>query len=112
MLALILAAASALAQPADAKSETRKDVRCFIVLSAVAGGDAEAADAAMIGAQYFLGRLDGRVPGLDLEAAIAIEAPLLSESDFPGLLQSCGKTMEQRGRQVIEIGKRLEARGI
>ena len=83
MPGMILAAAVALAQPADAKAETRKDLRCFIVLSSVAGGTSEVAAAATMGAQYFLGRLDGRAPGLDLEAAIAAEVPLLPPMTSP-----------------------------
>ena len=100
---LVLAAAP----PID--PETTKDIRCFVAMAAAAGDDDKTANlAGMIGGQYFLGRIDGRSPDLDLESAIAIEAPSLTDADLKALFQSCGQLMQERGQAVEAIGERME----
>jgi hypothetical protein len=106
-LAPCLAAAAA---PLD--EETRRDVRCFILIAQLStSDDPETRDAGRIGSQYFLGRIDGRAPGLDLEAAVAAEAPAALAGQKT-LLPRCGELMKKRGDEVEAIGNRLTARGI
>ena len=111
---LILCAASMLAASAPATdSETVNDVRCFLAMSSIVGSeDKTAGMAAMIGAQYFLGRIDGRSPTLDLEAAFTAETSRLTEPVVKSLLVSCGELMKSRGQAVQMIGKRMEAKGL
>ena len=89
--------------------ETKNDLRCLIAVSSLAQSDDKTvAMAGLIGAQYFLGRIDGRVPTLDLERALGDEVSTLRNLEVPALLQSCGKQIEQRGRSLKEIGERIE----
>ena len=93
--------------------ETRADLRCFIAISALTGSeDAATQQAGMIGSRYFLGRIDGRSPGLDLENAIAAEAADMDEAQQKALLESCGAQLAKRGSEVVAAGERLEARGL
>jgi hypothetical protein len=105
---LLLAAA---APPLD--PETKKDVRCFLALSMLNENEDEGIrQAGLLGSQYYLGRIDGRVPGLDLEAALEAEAGSIDEAAHTALLESCGKLMETRGSEVVAIGEALERRGL
>ena len=61
---------------------------------------------------YWLGRLDGRTPKLNLEDRI-IEASLYLQK--PGVMQSeavrCGKFLAVRGKAEEDMGKRITERG-
>ena len=107
---LVLAIAPlALAAVPPTDPQTSKDLRCFLAMSATAGSEDKTASlAGMIGAQYFLGRIDGRSPNLDLESAIMAEASSLTDADLKALLQSCGELMQDRGKAVKAIGERME----
>ncbi|HMI39914.1 MAG TPA: hypothetical protein VK485_01630 [Sphingomicrobium sp.] len=97
----------AAAAPVD--PETSKDLRCFLAMSATAQSEDKAASlAATIGGQYFLGRVDGRSPDLDLESAIVAEASSMTDASLKSLLQSCGQLMQERGRAVQGIGERMQ----
>lgn len=109
MLALAPWVAGA-AAPLDV--ETRKDVRCLIVVGQLSKSeDPELRDAGRVASQYFLGRIDGRAPALDLEAAIAAEGAA-AVADQKDLFLYCGELMKKRGAEVEAIGNRLVARGI
>lgn len=107
------ALALALAQaPAPASNANRDDVRCLIIFSLLSSGDdKDAATTGAIGVQYFLGRLDGRTPGFDLEGAMVTEATALTQPDIEALATSCGKQIETRANDLMAIGQRLEKLG-
>src|SRR5689334_22708996 len=95
---------------APVQDATRSDVRCFIVVSSLADSNDDAAKTAgMMGTEYYLGRIDGRSPGLDLEAAVARELPI-SATHNANLLRSCGALMQKRGSEVEAVGRRLQAK--
>lgn len=99
----------AAAPPLDA--ETTKDVRCLLAVSSLVGSDNQAAQmSALIGSQYFLGRIDGRSPNLDLEAALTAEAPKLNQTEMKFLFQSCGEMLKQRGLALKAIGEHMQVK--
>jgi len=68
--------------------ETTQDVRCLVAVISLAGSDDDNAKmAAAIGSQYFLGRIDGRSPDMDLETAIKLETSRLGAAQIRSLLQ-------------------------
>jgi len=98
------------APPHDAA--TKGDLRCFIALTVLADNDdPEIKQAASAGTLYFLGRLDGRTPALDIEAAVAAETTVMTDAAIRSLLKSCGDTLTRRGDYLIATGKALEKRG-
>ena len=106
--ALLFLAAAAPAPDA----ETRADIRCFIAVSSLMESEDEAMrQAGSMASQYYLGRIDGRVPDLDLESAVAAELPI-DQAALQALMQSCGAELEKRGQEVVAVGKRLTARGL
>ncbi len=93
--------------------QTKSDVRCLVAISSLQrSDDAAIKAAAALGMLYFMGRLDGRNPNLDYEAAMAAEAGPMKGQNISGLLQTCGKTMQDRGKMMMEVGERLQRRGI
>jgi hypothetical protein len=98
-----LAAAPALAQDA-----TKSDMRCLLALSAAADvADGQMKPAMMAGVVYYLGRLDGRTPDLDLEAKAAAELKAMSIQDLSDETVRCGAALIARGKALEGIGERL-----
>ena len=92
---------------------TQEDVRCLTAMFALAGQESkDQQSAGTLGALYFLGRIDGRSPGLDLETAVAAESKRLTDDELGKNLQTCGTRMESRGKDIIALGKALEKRGL
>jgi len=109
--AALIALASQPAPAATVDGATQSDVECVAALS-VAASEAEGeqlTDLAMI-TFYFIGRLDGRVPALDIESALAGEAPGLTESRVKALVTSCSAQYLKRANEMQEVGKSLERR--
>lgn len=103
-VALLFTASLAAAAPAD----DAEDARCLIVAAELADSDDdELEEAGTIMTMYFLGRLDGRSPGANLETLIVREAAAMSEDDKERLLIACSAQLELRGKQMEALGSRL-----
>src|SRR5690349_16546544 len=90
---------------APAPNDLRNDIRCFMVASELGGSnDQSERTAGLLASEYYLGRIDGRAPGLNLEAAMMRELPI-SDTDRASLLRSCGARLQARGAAVQAIGE-------
>jgi hypothetical protein len=95
--------------PPDA--QTREDIRCFMAMARLADtDDPKIKQVGTAGTLYFLGRLDGRTPGLDIGSEVAAGAAAVTEVEMRTLLKSCGELIEKRGAYLIAVGKALEQR--
>lgn len=100
--------------PALAQDANADDLRCVAVFAVAAG---QAKDSAIqgpliAGTMYFIGRLDGRAPGLDLEARLKAEALHMEEKGlFATESKRCGETIGARGKDLMKIGEALKAAG-
>lgn len=109
LLAVLLAPAVAV-QSAPADPVLESDVRCLAVM-AIAASDSKKADAVgvMAAAMYFVGRIDGRRPGMDYRAALR---QLLSSNESIAGLQAdavrCGAILEKRGSELQALGEQLK----
>jgi hypothetical protein len=115
---LILSAAAlagALAAPAAAQdATTTADVRCAVAavaLAGSAGSNATLQQQATMAALYFIGKLDGRTPNLDLEASIRAEMTKMSQPDMAAEAQRCGQQLMSRGQALQTIGEHFKAQG-
>ena len=100
--ALALASAPARAQDA----ETIADVRCVIVgLLLVQKTDANQRSSGQMLSMYYIGRLDGRVPKLDLEELLIREGNSMTESDINSEAIRCGASLRDKGQEIVRIGK-------
>jgi hypothetical protein len=98
------------APPPD--GQTREDIHCLLAASSLTeSSDPKMRQAGGAGALYYLGRLDGRTPDLDIEATVAAEAEAFQKADKGPLLKKCGETIKRRGDYLVEAGKALEKRG-
>lgn len=89
--------------------ETTADVRCVLVgLRASALQQSSGSLEVM----YYLGRLDGREPKLDLEALMTQETPRMTQAEYASEAVRCGKPLTLRGQQLVQIGKNMAKRGL
>lgn len=108
-LLCLLALASAQVRAED--DTTIADVRCVVVgLRLSNDADARQRSAGLMTTLYYMGRLDGRVPALDLEAALLKEINTMTASDYVSEGMRCGAALSARGEQVTQIGKDLSER--
>jgi hypothetical protein len=107
LLALVaLASTPAVAARAD-EDDVRADVRCVLAMYALMNSPDRAANA-FWAAAFFTGRLEGRDPKFDVNAAIKQELPRMSQSDFPHEMQRCGEEAKVRSTMLLTVGTELK----
>jgi hypothetical protein len=109
MLAAALTQAPAGAPtPAD---PTTEDIRCFIAMAAAAqNADGEMKPAMTAGVIYYLGKLDGRTPSLDLETRTKDLGNRMTVEDFRDETLRCGAAFVARGQALQQMGERLNGK--
>lgn len=101
------AALGVLAWPAAAQvDQTTADLRCAIVGMAMAG-QATTQQQGMMAALYYIGKLDGRTPDLDLEQRVRSEAAGMTPQVIAAEGQRCGQELMARGKALATIGEHL-----
>jgi hypothetical protein len=89
-------------------SATRDDLQCFIAITAGSEQmEKMAPGSSQVAAMYFFGRIDGRDPNLDLEAAIRQVAPTMGSADVARAAVRCGKMLTARGHTMQAVGQHL-----
>lgn len=93
LLFLILLSAAAPSPDAD----TTVDVRCVVAMgSAMDTKNEQAKQLAFATMLYFLGRIDGRTPELDMEARYESEAKRMNPKDSKAFVDSCLDKVQKR----------------
>jgi hypothetical protein len=104
-------AASLLAVPARA-DDTENDVRCMVVsLSLMSSPDKAMQVAGTIAQMYWLGRLDGRTPDMDLENRLLADASQMKPEDIRNEAIRCGQILTARGKTMTDIGRDMQQKG-
>jgi hypothetical protein len=102
--ALSLVPLQAMAQDAD----TVADVRCVAVGIRYAElPDSREKSTGLLMALYFIGRLDGRDPKLDLQALLAQQLSKMTAADFAAEATRCGNSLTTKGAQITRLGQDL-----
>jgi hypothetical protein len=110
MLAGVLALSSVQGRAQDA--QTIADVRCVVVgLKATAMANSPQQGVGMMVGLYYIGRLDGRVPKLDIEDLIIKELSKMTASDYKAEAKRCGDSLAAKGHQITQIGNDMVERG-
>jgi hypothetical protein len=109
-----LSFASAAQAQSQIKPADQADLECLAV-TLVAGsqfpeGSAEHAGIAG-GLMYFLGKLEGRTPGVDWLERLTGYLLTLDEAFMARAAPRCGAEMEAKGRALSEWGQRMTAMG-
>jgi|SRR5579862_5379288 len=90
-------------------NETRMDARCVVVSGQMAVspdiGQRKRAEMLML---YYIGRLDGRTPGLDLEKLLASEsARMTSANTIQSEMRRCNDALTAKGKEITRLGNDL-----
>jgi len=56
---------------------------------------------------YYLGRIDGRTPKVDLKMLLQHETQSMKEADLKSAAARCGKEFAARGEDIVQISKSL-----
>lgn len=97
---------------AAANERTIADVQCIVVGARLSeSADQKQRLSGEMLLTYFLGRVDGRSPNVDLETMIGREAQKMTTSDFAKAARRCGTEFAARGIEFVRIGKALEQLG-
>ena len=110
-LMLFLPLAALLVAAANPDDPAMADAQCLLALGQLGSAEDEAArQAGMMGAQYYLGRLDGRAVA-DLEGLLRRAAAAMKAEELGPTLQRCGALMQERGQALQTIGDRMTKDG-
>ena len=94
---------------------TDNDVRCLMIGLQLAQSDNQAARASgFASAMYYMGRLDGHDPRLDIEKALMGEIVKYSKEPSEqrrAIAVACGKQLQERGAAMSVIGNHIAERG-
>ena len=107
----VLAASLALFAPAHAQDgSTEADVRCMAVtMMGLANGNPQIQTASLMAGLYYLGRIDGREPQLDLAAAVEREVRPMRAEQMQAEAQRCSAYLKGRGEALRAVGERIKA---
>ena len=103
---------SPLAEAGPAIDDTASDVRCLIAYMQISSSsDPKLQTAGMIGTMYWLGRLDGRAPGINLESQIISEMKTMVGDRFRAEARRCGEILVAKGKVTTDMGRDLVKKG-
>lgn len=112
-IVLILAALATTAASSAAPTPEQADARCLDAFALMAaGGDPAKPDPNMIeagktGATYFVGKLRGRNPGVDLEQVMRAGFSAL-QTDAEGEVKRCSAELSDAGQAMTKAGAALQ----
>lgn len=107
-LMLIMAIPAAHASPGDAANA--QDAQCVVIGARIsASPDQQQRASGQLLTVYFLGRIEGRSPGINLEKLIELQATAMTRDDERRALQRCGKEFASQGTELVRIGRMLVA---
>lgn len=92
-------------------AETLGDLRCIAVISIAAGQqtDPAAVMSAGMGILYFMGRIEGRVPGFNVENGLRVEVGKLTSAGVTTELVRCGGALTSKGKELQAIGRSMQS---
>jgi hypothetical protein len=101
--AMVLMSAPAAAQGAD------QDVRCLLAsnLFTKAEKDPAKRQVAVLSSYFYLGRVDGRLAGTQLSAALKAQAPAITPQTAGAIMTACAKRVQSAGVAMQMLGKQL-----
>ena len=111
MLSLLLPLMLAAAPAANYAPNDIADARCLAVFALMADGSEPAIkQAGAFGTIYFVGKLVGRNPKIDLEAILRAGAPD-AEKNITSYRQTCGAELQAVGQKMTIAGQSLSGDG-
>jgi hypothetical protein len=88
--------------------DTIADVRCIVVGMRFSGlTDPNLKSAGTMLGLYYVGRIEGRTPKLDIEELLVSEAVKMTSADYGSEAQRCGGSLALKGQELTKIGNDL-----
>jgi len=93
-------------------SQTLADVRCVIVGFRLAdlNNPTYRVSGTML-SLYYLGRLDGRTPHLNLEKLVVAQLKTMTPAGFRTAAKRCGAALTVKGQEITKVGQDLVKQG-
>jgi hypothetical protein len=105
-------AAAAPAAPVPLSPAVKKDVHCFMLFAAEVDGAKEdkVRQAAGLGVEYYLGRIDVAAPGLDLARVVREEGAAFDRDPdaMKAVAATCDSEFTKRNQDLMNLGKDLQ----
>jgi hypothetical protein len=93
-------------------TETIADVRCIVVgMKIGASGNSTQKSVAMMTTLYYIGRIDGREPKLDIEDILVMVFVKMTAPQFASEATRCGTHLTEKGKEISKIGKDMAELG-
>lgn len=95
--------------------DTNDDVRCLALAAAITADpnvDANGKSAGQMVAFYYLGRLDGRTPGIEIKSRFIEQAKVIGAMPPDAIkaqAEACGVALGARGKELQDLGDALKA---
>lgn len=108
LLAMVLAATLGGQSAPDPNTD---DVRCVAVVALLISqtADDKAKTGLAAGMMYFLGKIDARTPGYDLESALRRISDAVDKGEsLAADAKRCGEILQERGRYMMDFGQRMK----
>jgi hypothetical protein len=89
--------------------DTADDLRCLMVSMALADSNSSAQQVSgTISSMYWLGRIDARTPGLDVEKRLADIAATMKPESAKAELARCDAILQSRGKLVSNMTDEMD----
>lgn len=103
--ALTLAPILAFAQDADSLA----DIRCVAVgMHFAEAPDSHQKSTGTLLVLYYMGRLDGRAPSLDIGKLLGEQIDRMTASDYGAEATRCSQNLAQKGAQIKQLGEQMQ----
>jgi hypothetical protein len=107
LLLLVLAVFFAPPRSVAADTNTVADIQCVVIGIRLSASSVEmqrrSGEMLLL---YFLGRVQGRSPTIDLQGLMRNEANKMTSSQIDHATRRCGEELSTLGKQISEIGRR------
>jgi hypothetical protein len=95
----------ALAQDA----ESLADIRCVAVgMHFAETPDSHEKSTGTLLVLYYMGRLDGRAPSLDIEKLLSEQIERMTQSDYSTEALRCSQNLSMNGAQIKQLGEQMQ----
>ena len=106
---LLTAVAAVPIQALAQDAETQADIRCVAVgMHFAEAPDSHQKSTGTLLVLYYMGRLDGRVPSLNIEKLLAGQIDKMTESDYRTEALRCGQNLSVKGAQIKQLGEAMQ----
>ncbi|MGC1458362.1 MAG: hypothetical protein WA825_08815 [Steroidobacteraceae bacterium] len=105
LAAVAVVPVSGLAQDAD----NLADIRCVAVgMHLAEAPDSHQKSTGTLLVLYYMGRLDGRAPSLEIQKLLAEQIDKMTASDYSSEAMRCSQILSAKGAQIKQLGEQMQ----